>query len=73
MIYALTDTSAAASGGARHVPFRDSKLTRMLQDSLVRHDVFFEFFLCRASVASDSMFGLLINQTRGARLNMGSL
>ncbi|KAL6764456.1 P-loop containing nucleoside triphosphate hydrolase protein [Haematococcus lacustris] len=30
VIYALTDASAAA----RHVPYRDSKLTRMLQDSL---------------------------------------
>lgn len=31
VIYALTDTSNAA----KHVPYRDSKLTRVLQDSLV--------------------------------------
>lgn len=30
VIYALTDDKA------RHVPYRDSKLTRVLQDSLVR-------------------------------------
>jgi len=45
VIYALTDSSssaeaggAAGEGGAggKHVPFRDSKLTRVLQDSLVR-------------------------------------
>lgn len=41
VINALTD-SAAATGGSgsgaapRHVPYRDSKLTRLLQDSLVR-------------------------------------
>lgn len=42
VIYALTDSgSSAEAGGAageggKHVPFRDSKLTRVLQDSLVR-------------------------------------
>lgn len=43
VIYALTDTggSDGAEGGssshpAKHVPYRDSKLTRILQDSLVR-------------------------------------
>jgi hypothetical protein len=45
VIYALTDSSSSAGeaggpaaeavGGAKHVPFRDSKLTRVLQDSLV--------------------------------------
>lgn len=33
VIHALTDTST--SSAPRHVPYRDSKLTRMLQDSLV--------------------------------------
>ena len=32
VVAALTDSG----GGAGHVPYRDSKLTRMLQDSLVR-------------------------------------
>jgi kinesin family protein 5 len=40
VIYALTDSSSGEGGGAgdstgKHVPFRDSKLTRVLQDSLV--------------------------------------
>ena len=46
VIYALTDSSSSSSGGGgegggsgdgagKHVPFRDSKLTRVLQDSLV--------------------------------------
>jgi hypothetical protein len=48
VIYALTDTGSSSSsseeagsgshptGPAKHVPYRDSKLTRILQDSLVR-------------------------------------
>jgi hypothetical protein len=50
VIYALTDTGNSSSsssseeggsgshptGPAKHVPYRDSKLTRILQDSLVR-------------------------------------
>jgi kinesin family protein 5 len=50
VIYALTDTGNSSSGSdgaegggsshptgpAKHVPYRDSKLTRILQDSLVR-------------------------------------
>lgn len=42
VIYALTDTGGSSSsdgeGGStptKHVPYRDSKLTRILQDSLV--------------------------------------
>lgn len=37
VIYALTDSSngGADAEGGKHVPFRDSKLTRVLQDSLV--------------------------------------
>lgn len=37
VIYALTDSNTAEAGEAagKHVPFRDSKLTRVLQDSLV--------------------------------------
>lgn len=41
VIYALTDSSGSGEGGGgsdsagKHVPFRDSKLTRVLQDSLV--------------------------------------
>jgi hypothetical protein len=50
VIYALTDSSSGgggsgggdgggeAGGGGKHVPFRDSKLTRVLQDSLVSGD-----------------------------------
>ncbi|KAI9223657.1 hypothetical protein BC828DRAFT_232096 [Blastocladiella britannica] len=34
VISALGDESRLASGGAGHVPYRDSKLTRLLQDSL---------------------------------------
>ncbi len=37
VIYALTETSPGSGTGARHVPYRDSKLTRLLQDSLVSH------------------------------------
>lgn len=29
-------TEGGGSGGGSHIPYRDSKLTRMLQDSLVR-------------------------------------
>lgn len=41
VIYALTDTSSSIDGdgsstSVKHVPYRDSKLTRILQDSLVR-------------------------------------
>lgn len=40
VIHALTDSSgvvpAVEASAAKHVPFRDSKLTRVLQDSLVR-------------------------------------
>lgn len=36
VIYALTDSGGEAGDSAsKHVPFRDSKLTRVLQDSLV--------------------------------------
>jgi hypothetical protein len=35
VVAALTDGGGGGGGGGGHVPYRDSKLTRLLQDSLV--------------------------------------
>jgi hypothetical protein len=73
VIYALTDSSSSgtaggagsgeaggeAAGGGKHVPFRDSKLTRVLQDSLVSH-----FLHSVSSLKCQIMTGLEFNERK---------